>query len=118
MIFYRIEAADGSGPYRMRHDYCSWESCCDTYDCDLREELSDALNDEHMGPSWPTTSADPLLPNTFSTDYIFGFVSLDDLLTWFRDGWAERLLDSGIFDIVECESDYYIIGTSQAMFLR
>ncbi len=109
MLVYRIETEDGDGPYGGAEP--KW-----------------GLNKPYCGDRHPTPEDDSKLRDAwikivrdgFSSDWRFGFTSVDQMRAWFyEDDWLVAMHDIGLGLVVYgCSTDEVRLGHTQAVFER
>lgn len=108
MLFYRVETAEGKGPYRCTADWYTYEE-------------EDIMREDRV---WPMPSEDCALSDYWlSLDYgeekahIFGFRDLDQLKAWFyKRSMREALHERGYRVSYYSGVGHY--GDSQAVFRK
>lgn len=106
MLVYRVQHKEtGLGPYHPQTEECKLlkRRLCDSHDDIMNPALCDAFN---------TADADRIIKN----EYVFGFLSLEELYTWF-DGFIQDLCQCG-YEIViyDVGDDCVCIGHKQVAF--
>jgi hypothetical protein len=105
MKVYRVEDAEGFGPYRQNPKM----------PLHLRSQLATELEYTQQSKSHPSMWVDAPRPQN-PESFICGFKSMDDLLQWFYDGI--EILHKFNFFISVYESDCVLIGQFQVVFIR
>lgn len=114
MVVYRVENADGFGPYTFRDGHMT------PAQAELCLEIGERHGNcpAHPGPRSDKGWRENPKAREFDDSYRFGFTGLDQMVAWFR-GWGVQLRDTGftvtvarvpIADVIEGSAQCAFIG--------